>query len=277
MAAARTVAVGMVRDEADVIRTTVANMLAQVDAVIVADNGSVDGTRDVLADLQADAGGRLVVLDDPEPAYLQSLKVTELARRARLAHAAEWVVPFDADEVWYSPFGRIADVLAELRPQWLVCPARLYDHVATAEDDPAELDPVRRIGWRRTTAAPLPKVAARWRLDLTIEQGNHSATYAGGATITDPLLVVRHFPYRSPDQLERKVRNGAAAYAAAGDRLPPSMGAHWRQWGELLAAGGPEAIHDLFRQWYHRDQPRAEITIAGETQTPLMFDPAPLP
>ena len=46
-----TAAVTMVRDEADIIETTVRHMLTQVDVVIVADNRSVDGTREILDSL----------------------------------------------------------------------------------------------------------------------------------------------------------------------------------------------------------------------------------
>lgn len=272
--AARTVAVAMVRDEADVIRSTVAHMLAEVDAVIVADNLSTDETRSILDELAA-GDDRLLVIDDLDPAYRQSEKMTELARRARTELAAEWVVPFDADEWWYSPFGRIADVLAEVAEQWLVVPAPLFDHVATGLDDPAELDPIRRLGWRRPNRNPLPKVAARFRSDLVIAQGNHDAIYRGRATYFDELLVVRHFPYRSPAQLVRKVRNGAAAYRAAGDSLSTELGAHWRQWGDLLDAEGEEAIAELFRTWYWRARPGKPHTIGDEHQPALLFDPAP--
>ena len=274
---ARTVAVCMARDEEDVIASTVAHMLAEVDAVIVADNLSTDGTRKILDELAASSTGRLVVVDDPDPAYRQSEKMTALALRARLDLGAEWVVPFDADEVWYSPFGRIADVLADVAPQWLIAPAPLFDHVATGEDNPLELDPIRRLGWRRRYRNALPKVAARWREDLVIEQGNHGARYTGRGTSFDELLVVRHFPYRSTGQLVRKVRNGAAAYAAAGDSLPEAFGAHWRQWGRILDERGEEAIAELFHTWYWRDTPRAPIELPdGERQPALLFDPAPI-
>lgn len=273
---ARTIAVAMVRDEEDVIGSTVAHMLDEVDAVIVADNLSTDGTRDILEDMARAFGpDRLRVVNDPDPRYMQSEKMTALALRARLDLSAEWVLPFDADEWHYSPFGRIADVLADVAPQWLVIPAPLFDHVATGKDDPTELDPIRRLLWRRRDRNPLPKVAARWREDLVIAQGNHDAIYRGRGTYFDELLVVRHFPYRSPEQLIRKVRNGAAAYAAAGDALPQSFGAHWRQWGGILEAHGEEAIEELFRKWYFRVRPDRAHTIEDEEQPPLIRDPAP--
>jgi len=143
-----TAAVTMVRDEADIIETTVRHMLTQVDVVIVADNRSVDGTREIVEQLPVH------LLDDPERGYYQSEKMTRLAHMARVEHGADWVVPFDADEWWYSPHGRIGDVLEDITA-WPIVTAELYDHVATG-CDAVELSPVQSMGWRRRTAAPVP-------------------------------------------------------------------------------------------------------------------------
>lgn len=252
------VAISMVRDEADIIDATVRHMIRQVDHVIVADNLSVDSTRDILNSLKCE------VLDDPDPAYRQSEKMSDLARYAAKTYNADWIVPFDADEWWYSPSGRIADVLEAVAPQWLVASAVLYDHVATGKDKDYE-DPVDRIRWRRICPGAMPKVACRWREDLVIEQGNHSARYEGGATILPGQLVVRHFPYRSAEQFVRKARNGAQAYAASD--LPPDIGAHWRQYGAIAEAHGDDACADIFRQWFWYAEP--------EQNPDLIFDPAP--
>mgnify|MGYP001255139840 CR=1 FL=1 len=269
----RTVAVTMVKDEADIIERTLTNMAGQVDWIIVADNMSTDGTRDILEDLTHDLP--LTIVDDLEVGYHQSAKMTELAMQARLNHHAEWIVPFDADEWWYSPFGRIGDILGGLAGQWLVMEATLYDHVATGLDPLIEEqpDPVERLGWRRTSPAPMPKVACRWRDDLVIEMGNHAASYVGGASKFESQLVIRHFPYRSVEQLIGKIRNGAAAYAAT--NMDASFGAHWRQWGEALddPNRGEPWIEDLFRTWYYRQDPRVAINVQGEHHPPLIFDP----
>jgi len=269
----RTVAVTMVKDEVDIVARTVGHMASQVDWVIVADNMSTDGTRDVLEDMTRDLN--VTVVDDLEVGYHQSAKMTELAMRARLNHGAEWIVPFDADEWWYSPFGRISEILGSLAGQWLVMEAALYDHVATGLDKPIEdePDPVERLGWRRVEPAPLPKVACRWREDLVIEMGNHGARYVGGPSKFESQLVIRHFPYRSVEQLIRKIRNGAAAYAAT--ELDPTYGAHWRQWGEALddPNRGIPWIEELFRVWYYREDPGAPLDVQGERHPPLIFDP----
>lgn len=245
----------MCKDEADIIVPFVEHMLTQVDALIVADNGSTDGTRDLLADLP------VAVIDDPEIGYFQSAKMSALAQRAREA-GADWVVPADTDEWWYSPFAdRLADILMKLAPQWLCAAATVFDHVATGAD-PDVADPFQRIYYRRRQQLPLVKVACRTHPELVIEQGNHGATYPGGTTTWPGELVVRHFPYRSAAQFVSKARNGAAAYAATD--LPESMGAHWRQYGQLLADGGPEVLEAVFEEWFYVADPGADPTLVHD-------------
>lgn len=257
----------MVRDEADIIEHTVRHMLTQVDIVFVSDNGSVDDTPKILSDLQKEAGyfkgtgsvgHRLRISRDEDPAYYQSVKMTRLAKWAGEA-GAEWVVPFDADEWWYSPFGRIGDLLEQLESS--IATAALYDHVATAEDRVSG-NPCVDIAWRRREAGPMQKVACRTRPYVTIEQGNHGANYGGAE---HGQLVVRHFPYRSVEQFVSKVRNGAAAYAATD--LPYDAGQHWRDYGALLEANGEEAIREVFETWFWSAEPQKD--------TSLILDPAP--
>ena len=266
------VAVTMVKDEVDIIGETVANMAAQVDLVIVADNGSTDGTVDVLYWL-SETLGNILVTHDPDPAYTQSEKMTGLAHLAARTTPTEWVVPFDADEIWYTNTGTVGETLRNVGD--LACvQAELFDHVATGydADDP---NPVTRMVWRRLTPLVFPKVACRYRHDLTIHQGNHGCDYGGIIPAAAPLLVVRHFPYRTVEQFIRKTRNGAAAYQAAGDRQPLSAGAHWRQWGQILDEQGEDAVAEVFRTWYWRADPTRPVMIHGERQPRLINDPAP--
>jgi glycosyltransferase involved in cell wall biosynthesis len=227
MATDLVIGITMVKDEADIVGTTVAHMSDQVDWVIVADNGSTDGTREILRDLN------VTVIDDPEVGYYQSDKMTRLAQMA----------------------------LDDVPDEWLVCAATLYDHVATGYDvdDP---DPTVRMRHRRTKPAGLPKVAARTASDLVIEQGNHGAHYTHRPAYLPGRLTVHHYPYRSPEQFVRKVRNGAAAYAATD--LPEDAGAHWRQYGAILAGQGEDACAGIFREWFW--QP---------TTRDLVYDPCP--
>lgn len=242
------VGISMVRDEADIIAATVEHMCSQLDAVIVADNMSTDDTRSILEGLP------VTIVDDDEPGYYQADKMTRLAHMARTELGATWVVPFDADEWWISPHGRIADVL-EANPTWPVLEAALFDHVPTGAD-PVDGDPVDMIQWRRREPIPLPKVACQTGEDLQIWQGNHGATYSAPHTQLAGSLEVRHFPYRSPEQFARKAINGAAAYAATD--LPDNIGQHWREYGRIAEQSGPEALHDVFHRWFWSADPIAD-------------------
>lgn len=256
-----TVGICMARDEAEIIGYTVAHMLTQVDHVIVADNLSADKT----AKVAASAGAW--VLEDNDPAYRQSEKMTHLASVAADSLHATWIVPFDADEFWYSPEGRLGTALDSLAPQWLTATATLYDHVPTAVDG-TDPHPARRITWRRDYPGALPKVACRWRDDLVINMGNHSATYQGGTTTYPNLVELRHFQYRSAEHMIRKVRNGVAALRAAPE-IPPEMGQHWRDYAGILESeNGEEKLADVFRTWFWSADP---------VNDGLVNDPAPLP
>lgn len=248
------VGISMVKDEADIVGHTLRRMREQVDYLIVADNDSTDGTREIVFHGGYDEPGNLVhfALGDYEPGYFQSQKMTKLAEHA-IEHGATWIVPFDADEVWKCRRGSLREALAAVPQNVDIVTADLYDHVPTALDGD-DRDPTQRIHWRRPSPAPLPKVACRARKGLVIEQGNHGAHYdtpdiplrLGG------LLSIRHFPYRSVEQMIRKARNGAAAYAATD--LPEDVGAHWRGYGRLSDA----EIGDVFRKWFWSADPQAD-------------------
>ena len=230
----------MVKDEADIIGLTLPLMLEQVDALIVADNGSTDGTAEILGDFAAGTSKPVYLTEDSEPAYYQSAKMSALARCA-YQHGAEWVVPFDADEVWCPRGGRItiSDLLENVTAD--VVPAMLYRHLACGN---GPLSP-----WMLQEPAPLPKVACRPVLPVTIELGNHDARFPTPVVAPKGLLEVHHFPYRSPEQMIRKTRNGAAAIALTD--LPEHQGEHWRHHGLL----SDEQLIEAFYEHYFTNDP----------------------
>lgn len=248
----------MVKDEIDILPHTLPRMADQLDHIIIADNCSTDGTREYLGMMEL--LDDYTVIDDNEVAYYQSSKMTALAHRAR-EMGADWVVPFDADEVWW-PIGNM-----NLDTGASIIHAALYNHIATSLDVETP-DPVRRMSWRFQDPGGLPKVMCRTHPGLVIEQGNHGAHYPGLGVVQADYqgLQVRHFPYRSVEQMVRKARNGAAAYAAT--NLPHTIGQHWREYGRFLEDSGESAIEEIFNTWFHFDDPASNPD--------LVCDPCPI-
>lgn len=250
----------MVKDEADVVEEVVRHMLTQVDVVVMADNMSSDGTSDILSRIAQEFPARMFVPKDRDPAHYQSRKMSRLAAQAARGRA-DWVVPFDADEIWYSADGRtIAEVLLSQPDDVSIVEALLFHHEATAADPGGA--PTRSMGWRRQQPLGLPKIACRPLVPVTIHDGNHGADYGGRAG----GLEIRHFPYRSAEQFVRKARNGNAALSATD--LPRSTGEHWRLYGEHLQEHGEESLQAWFREHFYCEHPA--------THPGLVFDPAPL-
>jgi hypothetical protein len=244
------IAVTMVRDEADIIEPVLRHLLAEgVDRIIVADNISRDQTWDILHKLR-DETGRVVVQFDAEVGYYQADKMSGLARTAQ-EMGAEWVLPFDADEVWYgvAPLSgkpcRLASALAEVPEDVTVIQAPGWDHIGAGPFSP----------YRRPHTQQMVKVAFRAHPDARLHMGNHDVDRPQRKSMAGPLAF-RHFQYRSLAQMTRKLRNGREAYEASD--IHPMHGTHWR-------SGGLKSDAELAADW-------AELC----SEEGLVFDPAPL-
>jgi hypothetical protein len=264
----RTVAVSCVKNEIDVIEAFVRHTQAAVDAHLVIDHASTDGTREVLAALVAE-GLPLEVRDARGVGYPQGAWLTGLAREAVEAHGADWVVPLDADELLAWPQGA---PLVDAPP--LLHHVYWRTYVPTVRDDPAERNPVLRLRHR------LPKEAQAWakvvvpaglvREGGQIQAGSH-AVHAGGAAVPSQPLddrLLLHFPVRTAGQLARKIAIGwlqalllhggdgpesshyKALFAELRDH-PDRFAARWREHAHGFAALGaplpPPAILDPAR------------------------------
>lgn len=212
----------LVRDEIDIVQTCLDFHLRRgVDHVIATDNGSVDGTRELL-DRYRDLG-RLTLIDEPADDYDQSAWVTRMARQAATVENADWVINVDADEFWLPHCGDFKSLFARMPSDHDVLAGRTQDFLLL-ERSGQPLESFRF--WSRR--ARKRKVAHRASEGVSVEMGNHRVAGDGLVEHADPsLFTVLHVPHRSFAQFERKVVNGGAA-VERNTRLGPEVVVHWR-------------------------------------------------
>lgn len=244
-------AVTMVKDEEDIIYNSILHMAEEgVDVIIVADNMSTDKTALELqkaVDVLHGGSCELLIVEDSEKAYYQSDKMTGLAHLARTRYGAEWIIPFDADELWYHPAGKVGDILRSYSDDVHVVLADLYNYFPGALDGVGN-NPFQTMVWRQRERGALPKVAVRYHHDMVIEMGNHGVRLPFQyKAITG--MQIGHFPYRSWAQFLRKVKNGAAAYKLT--NLDKQYGAHWRGYQETIDRWGEDVLRkEVFEKYF---------------------------
>ena len=258
--------IAIVKNEADVIEAFVRHNLGFMDALFIADNASVDGTREILLHLQQE-GLPLVLFDDPVVAHVQSEKMTAMYRRIVPLFKPKFVFSLDADEFVVAQ-SREA-LFAQLRAIKPGSQAHYYWRtyipapVARASDD---FDPLRDITYRRTSEKPRAKVIvitnARFDNKLKIEQGNHNITVGRRRLRTVNLndVVLAHFPVRTIDQAVGKGLVGWITNMERRRRQGPSdMGFQKKLLYERIVYGSGLTPQDLTAEAFRYSQ-AASIT-----------------
>jgi glycosyltransferase involved in cell wall biosynthesis len=236
----------LVRDEEDIVADNLDFHLAQgVDEVIVTDNGSVDGTLEILRSYEA--RGLVRIIEEPTDDYSQGRWVTRMARMAATELGADWVINNDADEFWWPRTGSLRSVFEGLGDDVGAVVGHRTNFVPRPEDD--------RPYWERMTlrereslnpvGKPLPpKLAHRAHPEIVVVQGNHRIKGPDlGSELDDGSIEILHFPMRSYAQFENKIVKGGAAYAR-NKELPENTGRTWRRLYETWEQGGLPAHYE---------------------------------
>ncbi|SES39278.1 Glycosyl transferase family 2 [Tranquillimonas rosea] len=257
----RVVLTVVVRDEADIIADMLHWHLRHgVSHVIAMDNGSGDGTREILGDFAA--MGCLTCLDQPDETYRQDLWMSQMAAMARDRFGADWVIPSDADEFWTPPAGTdLPGALAgwDDDVDMVRCPRR---NLLASWEDLAALDWPEALIWRAADPGRLPperldddtpladpflyyglppKVALRPGRLRQIARGAHQAEFSEGGRAVDGDVTVFHAPFRRADEVAASTRRIAAAV----ERDPtagPKVSTKYRRWARFAdedASGDP--------------------------------------
>lgn len=246
----RVVAVTCVRDEIDIIEAFARHTTAVATHLLVLDNGSTDGTLDILRTLKRD-GLPLDIEEDPSPGYWQWQRMTRLMRQAVTMLGADWVLALDADEFIASSADRPAIPSAlDLERADPAMPLRIEmkTYVPAPADDASEPNPVLRIRHRLTKAPWTTRliVPAALASKVTLDQGHNNAVLNGRPweRYGRSNLFVAHYPVRSLGQYMMKIAITTLQYLAMSERDP-----RWAQNTFLkfeLLKSDPEAFSARF-------------------------------
>ena len=140
--------IAMVKNEADVIEAFVRHNLGFMDALAIVDNDSIDGTREILVQLQQE-GLPIILFDDPVVAHFHAEIMTAVYRKVVPNFKPRFVFLLDADEfIVASSREALHAQLRALRPgtQARYC-WRTYIPAPTGPDGDTS-DPLRSITHR---------------------------------------------------------------------------------------------------------------------------------
>jgi hypothetical protein len=236
------------RNEADIIGSSIDfHLSVGVDHLIVTDNGSVDGTLEILEAYQR--RGLIALLQEPSHTHDQAAWVSRMAAIAHRHYNADWVIHADADEFWWPRAASLAEAIAAAPSAAALAVGR---HNFLPPDPAAAPQPfyaAQTIRERHSTNAlgrPLPpKVAHVGHPAITVGDGNHAVFLDGQRLEPQPCpgIDILHFPVRSCGQLERKIRDGAEALAR-NPRAPAGVGGSWKFLYQMaLQEGGLSAYY----------------------------------
>ena len=214
-------AVTMVRNESTTLPAIVEHFRQQgISRVLVVNHRSTDDTVESLAPF-----GDFVQVAQYDHAAYEQRAVMTLASRFATECGANWIIPFDADEIWWPTRGAtIAELLESSTADKI--PAPHYDFLPPSNLI-ANFSP-DTFNLRRLQPNPMPKTAFRAHPKAIILMGNHWVQRPGS---NGDGLAVAHYPYRTKDQLRKKVKEGALAIDALGNSK--GLGTHWQQWSSM--------------------------------------------
>lgn len=220
----------VVKDEADIIGLTLKDACRWSDKVIVIDNGSSDGTWELIRQLAADDSRIIPFLRHEGPFHIGLRAKAFRAYRHEMGLRDWWCVRLDADEFFPG------DVRAFLKhiPWWCrTVKKSSTDYVITHEDIEEGLIgddfaanrqniryclPVHRGERRFMRHSPFLVWLSRWRYP-------HPWGF-----VAKERIPADHYQYRSPEQMQRRYANRQKAKAEGCGSFSHETGNGWRDY-----------------------------------------------
>ncbi|MGD0797733.1 MAG: glycosyltransferase family 2 protein [Acidobacteriaceae bacterium] len=243
----------LVRDEADVIDLFIRyHIRAGIDALVVTDNGSSDGTRDIL-EHHLRAGAVTEIIDEPTHVFDQPRFVDRMILRARDYYGADYCINSDADEFWYTASGSLRHEISLNQtnriycPSFYMLPAQGQDFWQATDRCVKRADP-RKFGvtkYYNLFDKPMHKAIHRTQGYRMIDPGNHGlemeddfplpgnvlnrlrSSLRYKYSVRSKAIWIYHYSIRSVQQFKKKILQNGAALEANNNSVERDA-SHWR-------------------------------------------------
>lgn len=255
----------MVKNEIDIIETFIRYHISLLDGMVILDNGSTDGTVEIINNLIKEGLPIYLIFDD-NPSYDQSAITTNMFYASLQQFKPDYVLPIDVDEFLVTDLGKsVRLVLEKQLHQNALFFLNWITYIPTGEDDLNELNPLKRIVHRREVQHNYDEkviipASIALKYHITIRQGNHDIDGVPIGSINRVNLKnlnLAHIPIRSEAQVKSKYLVGWLANLARDKQVLFD----WYYYYNILKEEKKLTNNDLKEMALHYDIPNKRINI----------------
>lgn len=216
----------LVKNEADIIRTSLRESRKWCDRIFVFDNGSSDATWDLVLKAAEEDSGVVAFRQDPRP-FDDALRAEIFNAFRGEAREGDWWCRLDADEFYIDdPRSFLAEVPRRHHVVWCVWLQYFLTQGDAPPDDadaPPEITPERFPRYYQAVGGEPRFFRDRNRLSW---KNGAWPTHLG---LVEPRRIrVKHVQYRSPAQIQRRLDTRRAAASAGWQHFGHSTQESWR-------------------------------------------------